>query len=45
MEVALCRDMDWLLSEDAFSIYASCMYMPTYEAFMISEFVKYGLLT
>ena len=33
MEVALCRDMDWLLSEDAFSIYASCMYMPTYEAF------------
>ena len=33
MEVALCRDMDWLLSEDAFSIYASCVYMPTYEAF------------
>ena len=25
MEVALCRDMDWLLSEDAFSVYASCM--------------------
>ena len=33
MEVALCRDMDWLLSEDSFSIYASCMYLPTYEAF------------
>ena len=33
MEVALCRDMDWLLSEDAFSIYASCLYMPTYENF------------
>ena len=33
MEVALCKDMDWLQSEEAFSIYASCMYQPTYEAF------------
>jgi len=33
MEVALCRDMDWLRSEEAFSIYASCMYKPTYDAF------------
>ena len=33
MEVALCRDMNWLQSEKAFSIYASCMYQPTYEAF------------
>ena len=31
MRVAICRDTDWLLSEEAFSIYASCMYHPTYE--------------
>ncbi|MBQ3946840.1 MAG: GNAT family N-acetyltransferase [Paludibacteraceae bacterium] len=31
MKVVICRDTDWLLSEDAFSIYASCMYHPTYE--------------
>ena len=31
MRVVICRDTDWLLSEDAFSIYASCMYHPTYE--------------
>lgn len=33
MEVALCKDMDWLQSEEAFSIYTSCMYQPTYETF------------
>ena len=27
----LCEDSDWLMSEDAFSIYASCMYHPTYK--------------
>ncbi len=31
MKVVLCEDADWLLSEEAFSIYASCMYHPTYE--------------
>ena len=31
MKVVLCKDADWLLSEEAFSIYASCMYRPTYE--------------
>ena len=30
MKVAACEDKDWLLSEEAFSIYASCMYHPTY---------------
>ena len=30
MRVARCTDADWLLSEDAFRIYASCMYHPTY---------------
>ena len=30
MRVLLCEDADWLLSEEAFSIYASCMYHPTY---------------
>ncbi len=31
MKVMLCVDADWLLSEEAFSIYASCMYHPTYK--------------
>ena len=31
MKVLLCEDADWLLSEEAFSIYASCMFQPTYE--------------
>ena len=31
MKVILCEDTDWLLSEEAFSIYASCMYHPTFE--------------
>ena len=33
MKVMLCEDADWLLSEEAFSIYASCMYHPTYEEY------------
>ena len=31
MKVVVCEDTDWLLSEEAFSIYASCMYHPTCE--------------
>ena len=31
MKVLLCEDTDWLLSEEAFSIFASCMYHPTYK--------------
>ena len=31
MKSVVCEDTDWLLSEEAFSIYASCMYHPTYE--------------
>ena len=33
MDMALCNDKDWLQSQEAFSIYASCMYQPTYDAF------------
>ena len=33
MEVILCRDVDWLLSDEAFSIYSSCMYRPTRQAY------------
>ena len=33
MKVLLCEDADWLLSEEAFSIYASCMYHPTYDEY------------
>ena len=31
MKTVLCENTEWLLSEEAFSIYASCMYHPTYE--------------
>ena len=31
MKIVLCENTDWLLSKEAFSIYASCMYHPTYE--------------
>ena len=31
MKVLLCEEAGWLLSEEAFSIYASCMYHPTYK--------------
>ena len=33
MRVLLCEDADWLLSEEAFSIYASCMDHPTYDEY------------
>ena len=33
MSVMLCIDEDWLLSEEAFLLYASCMYQPRYENF------------
>ena len=33
MNVVLCTDADWLLSEEAFWLYASCMYQPGYEDF------------
>ena len=33
MKVLLCEDTDWLLSEEAFLIYASCMFHPTYEEY------------
>ena len=31
MNVRSCVDKDWLLSESAFLLYASCMYQPIYE--------------
>ena len=31
MKVAVCEDTDWLLSEEAYLIYAPCMYHPTCE--------------
>jgi len=33
MKVVLCTDEDWLLSEEAFSIYEHCMYHATYEGY------------
>ena len=27
MKGAVCEDTDWLLSEEAYSIYASCMFV------------------
>ncbi len=35
MDVMLCIDEDWLLSEEAFLLYASCMYQLRYENFKI----------
>ena len=33
MNVMSCIDEDWLLSKEAFLLYASCMYQPRYENF------------
>ncbi|MBQ3703176.1 MAG: GNAT family N-acetyltransferase [Oscillospiraceae bacterium] len=33
MKIVLCENIDWLLSKEAFSIYASCMYHPSYEEY------------
>ena len=33
MNVRSCVDKDWLLSEGAFVLFASCMYQPRYENF------------
>ena len=33
MNVRSCVDKDWLLSEGAFALFASCMYQPRYENF------------
>ena len=33
MKLLLCEDTDWLMSEEAFLIYASCMFHPTYEEY------------
>lgn len=30
----LCSDREWLTSEEAFSIYAPCLYQPTYDDFV-----------
>ena len=35
MTVVLCSDTDRLLSEEAYLLYASCMYRPTYEDYKI----------
>ena len=32
-EVTECTDREWLLSEDAYKIYSSCMYEPTFERY------------
>ena len=31
MKIELCKDIDWMLSKEAFLIYASCMYQPTFD--------------
>ena len=35
MSTVLCSDRDWLTSKEAFSIYAPCMYQPTFEDFVV----------
>ena len=41
-EVTACTDREWILSEDAYGIYASCMYKPTYEGYVetMTELLK-----
>ena len=34
MSTVLCSDKTWLTSEEAFSIYAPCMYQPTFDDFV-----------
>ena len=34
MFTVLCSDRDWLTSKEAFSIYAPCMYQPTFDDFV-----------
>lgn len=33
-EVTACTEREWILSEDAYGIYASCMYEPTFERYV-----------
>ena len=40
MNVELCRDIDWLMSVEAFCIYAPCMYKPTSDKY-IAEMTRY----
>ena len=35
MKIVLCSDRDWLLSEEAYILYAPCMYQPAYDDFKI----------
>ena len=35
MKIVLCSDRDWLLSEEAYMLYAPCMYQPAYDDFKI----------
>ena len=46
MKVVRCNDLAWLLSDEAFSIYSSCMYKPSYENYkvQIEKFVANSLV-
>ena len=35
MKVKMCSDRDWLLSKEAYQLYAPCMYQPAYDDFRI----------
>ena len=35
MKVLLCEDINWLLSEEAFYIYSTCMYKPSAEKYRL----------
>lgn len=34
VKLLLCKDDDWLCSQDAYSMYRHCMYLPTYEKYI-----------
>lgn len=43
MRIEICNDIEWLLSKEAFFIYSSCMYQPTFDDYKKYEsvYVKY----
>ena len=33
LQISVCADAAWLLSKEAFALYAPCLYQPTYESY------------
>ncbi|MBR5913088.1 MAG: GNAT family N-acetyltransferase [Selenomonadaceae bacterium] len=46
LKVVPCNNVNWLLSDEAFSIYSSCMYKPSYEKYKskIEQFIDNSIV-